>query len=108
MTGGEQQRDFIHVDDVLSGFLQAAVRGVDGRSYDLGWGHTHSLKEVIDHLYDLLQATPRPEFGVLPYRPGEIWNMQADPAPSKRDLGWSPRIGLKEGLLLTAKVFHAT
>jgi nucleoside-diphosphate-sugar epimerase len=103
MTGGEQERDFVYVDDVVRGYLLAAANGRDGHSYDLGWGRTHSLREVVSRLYAVMQVETRPLLGVLPYRPGEVWKLSANSAAATRDLGWSPRVALDEGLALAAK-----
>jgi nucleoside-diphosphate-sugar epimerase len=102
MTAGEQERDFIYVDDIVRGFLRAASCGRDGQSYELGWGQTHRLRDVIVRLYQLIGAAGQPEFGSLPYRPGEVWRLQADPRAAARDLGWDPEIPLDRGLALTA------
>jgi nucleoside-diphosphate-sugar epimerase len=102
MTAGEQERDFVYVDDVVRGYLRAASRGQGGQSYELGWGHTHKLRDVIVRLYQLLGTAGMPEFGALPYRPGEVWRLQADPRAAARDLGWGPEIPLDTGLALTA------
>jgi UDP-glucose 4-epimerase len=101
MTGGEQERDFIYVDDVVRGYLRAAEHGRDGASYDLGWGRTHTLREVIARLYHLLGATAAPEYGALPYRPGEVWRLVAGPRATTQDLEWHPAVPLDEGLALT-------
>ena len=53
---------------------------------------------MIDLLFSLLGTAAPVEFGALPYRPGEIWNMQADPAPAWADLGWQARVPLHDGL----------
>jgi UDP-glucose 4-epimerase len=102
MTPGEQERDFIFVDDVVRGYLRAALCGRDGQSYELGWGNSHKVRDVIIRLYQLIGAAGAPEFGALPYRPGEVWRMQADPRATVRDLEWRPEIPLDRGLALTA------
>jgi nucleoside-diphosphate-sugar epimerase len=102
MTAGEQERDFIYVDDVVRGYLRAASRGRDGQSYDLGWGKTYKLRDVITCLYQLMGGAGTPDFGALPYRPGEVWRLQADPRAASRDLRWGPEIPLDKGLALTA------
>ena len=106
MTGGEQERDLVFVDDVLSGYLLAANRGVAGSSYDLGWGQPVALKEVIGRLFVLMEAKSQPKFGALPYRPGEVLRLQANPQPAAVDLGWRPVVGLDQGLLLTIESFQ--
>lgn len=102
MTGGEQERDFVFVDDVVRGYMAAAAGGVDGRCYDLGWGRTHAVRTVIERLYKLIKARTQPLFGALPYRPGEVWSTRADSEPATRDLGWYPWVSLDEGLALAA------
>jgi nucleoside-diphosphate-sugar epimerase len=105
MTGGEQRRDFVYVDDIVRGYLLAASKGVDGHSYDLGWGQTRSLRQVINRLYVIMGAQTQPVFGVLPHRPGEIWELQADISATVQELGWSPQVTLDKGLALTAEGF---
>ena len=106
MTGGEQKRDFLYVDDIVHGYLLAAVHGVDGRSYDLGWGKLHSLRETIGRLYAIMESKTRPLFGALPYRPGEIWQLQANTSAAIIDLNWRPQTTLEQGLALTIKSFQ--
>lgn len=103
MTEGQQERDFVYVDDVARGYLAAAIRGVDGCSYDLGWGMTHPIRTVIDRLYALMQAKTQPVYGALSYRTGEIWSSHADIDPATRDLGWCPQVSLDEGLALAVE-----
>jgi nucleoside-diphosphate-sugar epimerase len=102
MTGGEQRRDFIYVDDLVRGYLLAALMGVDGHSYDLGWGVSQSLKSVIHQLFRVMEAKQEPLFGVLPYRPGELWDLRADIGAATEELDWSPRVRLEQGLTRTA------
>lgn len=101
MTGGEQKRDFIYLDDVVRGYLLAALKGVDGHSYDLGWGQTHSLRSVIGRLFAIMGIDILPLFGALPYRPGEIWDLRADASAANDELGWKPGVDLGQGLKMT-------
>ena len=104
MTGGEQKRDFVYVDDVVRGFLLAALKGVDGRSYELGWGEALSTRAVMEKLYRrILRVEESPEYGALPYRPGEIWDLAADVGLAVEDLGWRPQVSLERGLWLTVQ-----
>ncbi len=105
MTGGEQKRDFIYIDDVVRGYLLAALNGVDGNSYDLGWGQAHSLRSVISRLYALMGVETRPIFGALPYRPGEIWDLRADTGAANQELGWKPSVDLAQGLEIMVRLF---
>ena len=103
MTSGEQKRDFVYIDDLVRGYLLAAAKGIDGHSYDLGWGQSHSLKSVISRLYTIMQARDQPLFGALPYRQGELWDLKADVHAADQELNWRPQVTLDRGLALTYK-----
>ena len=95
----------VYLDDVVRGYLLAAARGHDGCSYDLGWGESLPVRDVVQLLFELLDEDAPLNLGALPYRPGEIWNMQANPASTWADLGWQARILLREGLQRTIQAF---
>ncbi len=102
MTPGEQQRDFIYVDDVVEGMLAAALAsGIDGESLDLGSGVARPIRAVVERIWELTDATGRILPGALPYRPGEVMCLVADAERTARLIGWRTRIGLDEGLRRT-------
>jgi nucleoside-diphosphate-sugar epimerase len=99
MTPGEQQRDFITVGDVVDGLCVAAsVAGIDGQSLDLGTGQVHTLREVVERIWDLAGAQGRILPGALPYRPGEVMFLAADADRTARLTGWRASNSLDEGL----------
>jgi nucleoside-diphosphate-sugar epimerase len=99
MTAGEQVRDWVYVDDVVDGLLAAAAaRGVEGEYFELGTGVGHALAEVIQRLFELAGTLARPRPGALPYRPGEVMRLVADPRPARERLGWAAQVELDEGL----------
>ncbi len=102
MTGGEQQRDFIYVEDVIAGLCAALTApGIAGRSLDLGTGKLHRLREVVALIWELAQAGGRILTGALPYRPGEVPAIPANAALTRRLTGWSAQTPLEAGLRLT-------
>lgn len=99
MTGGEQVRDWVYVDDVVAGLLAAAeADGVEGEIFDLGTGTGRSIAEVVERLFTLAGSAARPRLGALPYRPGEVMRLVADPRPARDRLGWAAGVDLEEGL----------
>jgi nucleoside-diphosphate-sugar epimerase len=99
MTPGEQQRDFISVGDVVDGLCVAAsVAGIDGQSLDLGTGQVHTLRGVVERIWDLAGAQGRILPGALPYRPGEVMFLAADADRTARLTGWRASNSLDEGL----------
>ncbi len=99
MTGGEQQRDFIFVDDIVTGLLALAqADGIEGRAFDLGTGQLHTLREVAERIWQLSGARGRLRVGALPYRPGEVTAIPADPERARRLTGWQAQVTLDAGL----------
>ncbi len=102
MTAGQQKRDFVYVDDVVEGYVRAALApGVEGKSIDLGSGQSFEIRQVVQHLFEMTGATGRPLIGALPYRPGEIMNQVADTQAAREFLGWQAITPLEEGLRQT-------
>jgi UDP-glucose 4-epimerase len=102
MTRGEQQRDFIFVNDVVEGLLAAGrVPDIEGRVLDLGSGQLRSVRQVVERIWSLAEAEGRILAGVLPYRPGEVPAIPADVQRTRLLTGWEASTSLDEGLMLT-------
>ncbi len=101
LSSGKWEADWIYVDDVIDGFVQAASRtGIDGRTIDLGSGMLTSTAEVVKKLVSLINPEIEPLFGGIPDRPAEEIRV-ADTSSSKASLGWEPRTSLEQGLAKT-------
>ena len=102
MTPAEQERDFVYVEDVVSGLLAAAdAPGVEGEGLDLGTGIARPIRQVIQRVWELAGGTGRVLPGALPYRPGEVMRIVADADRTARLTGWRAQVGLEEGLRRT-------
>jgi len=109
MTPGEQERDFIYVDDVVEGVLVAAeAPGLEGHSLDLGTGQVHTVYEVVKRIWTMTRAQGRILVGALPYRPGEVMHLVADADRTARLTGWRARVGVEEGLRRTIEIKSGT
>jgi nucleoside-diphosphate-sugar epimerase len=104
MTPGEQERDFIYVDDVVEGMVAAAVApGINGHSFDLGTGRIYSVYQVVERVWAMTGAQGRVLRGELPYRPGEVKHLVADADRTAQLTGWRAQVGLEEGLRETVR-----
>ncbi len=102
MTAGEQQRDFIFVDDVVDGFLMALTAPhIEGETFDLGTETLHRVRDVVALIWQLTEARGQVQLGALPYRPGEVPAIPADVTRTHRMLGWQAQVTLEEGLQRT-------
>ena len=101
-TGGEQLRDFTHVEDVAEGLMRLALslpHRASWEVYNLGTGNAIRLRDFINEAAQALLEhgfTPDIRFGVKPYRPGEPMEYLPDISKLRASLGWtpSPPIGL--------------
>lgn len=106
LTLGEQQRDFIHVDDVVQAYdliLQRRAAFASADHIEVGSGQTVSLRRYVETVRRLTGATTTLNFGAVPYRAHEAMHCVADIA-RLRSLGWSPRYNLESGLLQTLQM----
>jgi UDP-glucose 4-epimerase len=97
---GGQRRDFTYVDDAVDAFLLAGARPeADGEVFNLGGDDPISLLDLAELLVDL---APGASYRTVPF-PDErlsidIGDYVADDRKIRERLGWSPAIGLQEGL----------
>jgi UDP-glucose 4-epimerase len=93
---GSKRRDFVYVDDV-NDFHLACIRDSrsDGKVLNLGSGENHSMLDIYEVVAELLGTRRRPRFE--PELPGEAAATLAN-IDAARALGFTPRIGLKEGV----------
>ncbi|MBI2755657.1 MAG: GDP-mannose 4,6-dehydratase [Chloroflexi bacterium] len=98
---GKQVRDILFVDDLVRAFQTAAERidSTAGRVYNMGGGPANSLsiwRELRPMIEDLAGRSLRPSLGE--WRPGDQPIYVSDTSAAGRDFGWSPRVGISEGL----------
>jgi len=101
LTLGEQQRDFIYVDDVVSAYQLLVNQRNELKegflSVDLGSGKLVSIKEFTLLVCELSKSKSKLKFGALPYRKSEIMHSSAN-LDSLNRLGWRPRVSLDVGI----------
>ena len=117
LTGGEieifgdgsQRRDFTFVDDAVHAFLLAAAREeANGEVYNLGDRHHVSLLELAELL---VEANGGGSFRTIPFPPDrkaiDIGDFYADCGKIERELDWTPRVTLAEGLERSLDFYRA-
>jgi nucleoside-diphosphate-sugar epimerase len=102
MTPGEQERDFIYVEDIVGGMWAAAeAPDVAGESLDLGTGTARPIRQVVEKIWQLAGGSGEVQPGDLPYRPGAVMHLCADAERTAQLTDWRARVGLEEGLRRT-------
>ena len=93
---GLQTRDFTFVADAVTATVAAAVHGTPGGVYNIGGGSRVSLREVFDMI---ARVSGRPVvIDLQPSQKGDMRDTYADTSRARADLGFSPAIGLEDGL----------
>jgi|SRR5271157_450024 len=98
---GKQVRDVLHVDDLLDAY-DAAIEKIEvakGRVFNVGGGPSNVLAvwaEFGPMLEKLLGK--KIEVARADWRPGDQRVFYADFGKAKNELGWEPKIGLKDGI----------
>jgi UDP-glucuronate 4-epimerase len=101
---GSSARDYTYVDDIVEGIVRAADRIEGFRIWNLGGSHPVSLADLVAKIAAGLGVEPR--VSLLPQQPGDVDRTWADVTRARLELGWSPQVGLDEGLARFARWFQ--
>jgi len=99
---GKQVRDLLHVDDLVRAFQTATERieTTAGQVYNLGGGpdNTLAIWTEFGPLLSELLGKPVVPAGFSDWRPGDQPVFVADIDKARRQFGWAPRVGVREGI----------
>ena len=106
MTEGNQQRDFVYIEDVVRALLLAARQNVPaGSVFNIGSGDGIPVRDVVTRILEIMGHPVKASMGAVPTRPDEIMKMSADNSRARSQLGWKPAVSLDEGLRLSLAWF---
>ena len=93
---GEQSRTNTFVSDAVTATIAAIEQGEVGGIYNIGGGEPITVNEAIAELAAYLDATP--QVNHVAARAGDQRRTEADTTRARRDLGFRPSVGPREGL----------
>jgi UDP-glucose 4-epimerase len=93
---GRQVRDFVHVEDIVSGFIAALRADVSGETFNIGSGQPRTVLDVYETLVRVLNSQVIPVYAEAV--PGELRNGLASIDKARRMLGYSPRHRFEEAI----------
>lgn len=92
------RRDYIHIDDVISGIiLGIKFKDLGFQRFNLGTGISYSVDELVNFVKKYSDPTPNVVY-THEQRKGEVLDSVADISMAKEKLGWSPEITLEQGI----------
>lgn len=106
LTAGEQTRDFIYIDDVVSAYdtllnqrhqLDVVV------DIEVGSGVAPTIRQFVETAHRLTASRTELLFGALPYRANEAMHCLAN-VDRMTQLGWHPAFDLNAGLKKTIEL----
>jgi UDP-glucose 4-epimerase len=102
---GEQERDFVNVDDVVEANIRAVDRGV-GMAMNIGTGQRTSINRIFEILKGIIGYKWAAVHGAA--RLGDVYQISLESTRAAEELGWAPQVGLEEGLRRTVEYFRRT
>lgn len=100
---GRQTRDFVFVEDVVEANMAAMAPEVSG-VYNVGTGVETSVNDLFRMVVDLMKVDFKEVHG--PAKKGEQARSVIDSTKLRHELGWEPKVDLREGLRRTVEYFR--
>jgi UDP-glucose 4-epimerase len=101
---GEQSKDYVYVRDVARANVLALDRG-GGEAYGIATGEGTSVNALYRHLIEI--TGNQVDVVRAPKRPGDLYLSVFDCSKAARELGWEPKVSLREGMQLTVDHYRA-
>ena len=100
---GNQERDFVYVEDVVEANV-LAIEGGNSLALNIGTGQKTSINQIFDLLKSIIGYRWEPLHG--PARLGDVYQISLGSSMAERELGWTARVELDEGLRRTVDYFR--
>ena len=101
---GTDTRDYVFVDDVVDAFVKASDEAGDGQRFNIATGTETSTRQLHSVIAKAADAPDEPEFH--PPRMGDLRRSCLDISLAKRVLGWTPAVGIDDGVARTVDYFR--
>jgi UDP-glucose 4-epimerase len=92
---GLQTRDYVYVGDVVAANLAAAESQATG-PFNIGTGRQTTVIDIVEALGQIAGRDFEAE--MAPERPGEVRHIALDFTRAREELGYEPKVDLREGL----------
>lgn len=97
---GEQIRDYVYIEDLCNGILQALHSKKSG-VYQLGTGKPTSINQLIALISNIVGNDYKIKVNYHEHRTGEIYKTWCDISKAQKSFGYNPTTSLSEGIQRT-------
>lgn len=97
-TKADQKWDYLYSADAAKAFYLLGEAGIDGKTYVLGSGNAHPLRDYIEIIRKIVSPCASLDIGALPYGDKQVMFLQADISDIVKDTGWEPETSFPEGI----------
>ncbi len=94
----EARRDFSDVRDVVRAYVMLVRQGEPGQVYNIGFGESHSIQEMLDVLLDLSQVPIEVRQDPERMRPSDVPQVVCDASRLRQATGWQATISFEQSL----------
>ncbi|HEX3643500.1 MAG TPA: GDP-mannose 4,6-dehydratase [Ktedonobacteraceae bacterium] len=94
----EARRDFLPVEDLVAAYLMLAEQGQPGKAYNIGSGHSRSIRSILDLLLTLSTISIRIYEDPALLRPVDVPLLEADTSRLQADTNWQPAVPFEVAL----------
>jgi UDP-glucose 4-epimerase len=107
VTGGEQTRDFIYVEDVVQAIIRSlTVPGIEGDVWNIGSGEVVTVRDCLERIERITGRSGLIQYGKRPYSENEIFQYELKVQGTYAAFDWRPSVMLEEGLRKTWEFFR--
>lgn len=96
---GQQERDYLYIDDIVNAFLELTIHGKSGEVYNIGTHERITFGDMVDAVLVEVGSGTK-EYIAWPenYEKNETGNYVADTSKIEQITSWKPSVPLEEGI----------
>lgn len=99
-------RNFLHISDLVALYRRVVEEKPLGETFVTGPDNAVTIEELAEQIRKIIGWDGVIEWHTQPKRPGEIYYLNSKPDKARKLLGWTPKVGLEEGLRRTVELWR--
>lgn len=101
--GGKSKRSFIYITDVAKATYKLCNNSINGDIYHISTNNLVSIKNLVEMIFKIKSASSKKYVKISPDRIGKDSLYSLNSNKIRKELKWSPKVNLKDGLTHTIK-----